>query len=411
MRRSCSSWLCVIAALGSLGSACSDDTDSGAPSGKDAGAEGTAQQYMLGSNVSGAESEMSYFTLLDSLTRKDPVRYDSSVEQLGVVRLYGGEGHGYFVLGIEESLELVRYEVGEDGELTKGKSFSVQQEGVSAMVDPSQVQFVSETEAYFIDSSQLQVIVWNPQEMSITKVLDLGALLKDGAVTTTSVRSVVRGDDLILAAGWQDEDAAGVHDGISLVTIDLETKEVEIEPQDDRCRDPGAIELTADGSVYIFSNYSNVYGKLVSGRGGADCVLRVKPNESKFDPDYLGSIADAVDGAPSVGIVLRDKDTLWALVLDQEEARFGKDTTFGDFFGEVVWRWVSLDFPELKTATSDPDRALTGYNSNYFRVDGHLYVSESNDDFTQTTLLDISKEKPVKGLSFPGAAGNLIRVR
>jgi hypothetical protein len=137
----------------------------------------------------------------------------------------------------------------------------------------------------------------------------------------------------------------------------------------------------------------------------------VLPGANQFDPDYAGSISTAVGGAVAVGVVQRDAQTLWALVLDEELADFTPGgITFDEFFGTAAWRWTKLDFPSLTNPAMDMERAPTTYNSAYFRVDGKLYISEATADFESTTLLDVSGDQPVPALTFPGYLTNLLRV-
>jgi hypothetical protein len=39
------------------------------------------------------------------------------------------------------------------------------------------------------------------------------------------------------------------------------------------------------------------------------------------------------------------------------------------------------------------------------------FVSVSTSDFSQTTLLDVSGDEAIEGVSFPGFMGNVVRVR
>jgi hypothetical protein len=41
----------------------------------------------------------------------------------------------------------------------------------------------------------------------------------------------------------------------------------------------------------------------------------------------------------------------------------------------------------------------------------YLYVSEATEYFSRSTLLDVSGDQPVAGLSFPGFVGSVLRVR
>lgn len=366
--------------------------------------------YVLGSGVSGVDNETTYFTPLSSLDASANVDLTRAIERQGVGRLYGADGLGYFAIGLEESQSITRYEVSADGRFVEGPSVSLQNYGVTFMAEANAIHFVSPTKAYYLDWSQLQVLIWNPEAMTIDGSLDLGSLLRAGTVPSFSARLVRRGDQVLFAAGWQDPDFNGVQSGISLISIDTNTDALSIQPADDRCRDPGELAVLEDGTLYVMSNFTNVFGKFRGGNGVDDCVLRVLPGANTFDPEYVGSLAAAVGGAPAVGIVQRDASTLWALTVDENVATSRPEIGIGDFLGTALWRWARIDLPSLATGSIDAERGLTVFNDAYF-VDGHLFIPESTADYSSTTLLDVTGDEPVPGISFPGYVGNIVRLR
>jgi hypothetical protein len=393
---------CVACAV--LATACADAAPTPAA---DSGGD---RLYVLWSGTSGPELETNYFTPIRSLDAGAEVDYARAIEQPGIARLYGEEGVGYFAIGDGESQTITRYDLGPNDRLVPGASLSLQGFGVTLLAEAASIQFVSPTKAYYIDPSALQVLVWNPTAMTIDGAIDLSELAREGAVPSLSFKSVLRGDELILAGGWYDPDFAGVQPGMALVRIDTTSDELSI-AFDERCRDPGTIAEAEDGTLLVFSNYTSAIGQLITKRGGLDCVLRVLPDEDRFDPDYLGSMQQALGGRMGVAIVQRDAGHLWALAHDPSVSELGPGSSLADFFGTAAWRWQLVDLPALSLAREDSSREPTVYNSSHFRVDGRLFVSVSSPDFARTTLLDVSGDEAVEGVSFDGFMGHVLRVR
>jgi hypothetical protein len=120
---------------------------------------------------------------------------------------------------------------------------------------------------------------------------------------------------------------------------------------------------------------------------------------------------DALGGRVGVGSVQRDGGHLWALALDPSLSALGPGSSLGDFFGAAAWRWQLVDFPSFAAAREDSSRPPTVYNSSHFVVDGRLFVSTATEDFSRSTLLDVSGDEAIDGDSFSGFMGNVLRVR
>ena len=73
-------------------------------------------------------------------------------------------------------------------------------------------------------------------------------------------------------------------------------------------------------------------------------------------------------------------------------------------------RRTSHQLRTLTTGSIETARDLTVFNDAYF-VDGRLFIPESTADYSSMTLLDVTGDEPVPGVSFTGYVGNVVRVR
>jgi hypothetical protein len=117
---------------------------------------GGERLYVLWSGLSGPELDTNYITPVGSLDASAVVDFTRAIEQPGIARLYGQEGVGYFAVGNGEAQTITRYELGPDDRLTPGATLSLQNFGVTLLVDATSIQFVSPTKAYYLDSSSFR---------------------------------------------------------------------------------------------------------------------------------------------------------------------------------------------------------------------------------------------------------------
>src|SRR5688572_12831947 len=250
-------------------------------------------QFLLHSAVQGDDGgRLNYFTPVSSLATVATVSYDGSLELPGRARLYAAPGVGHFAIGDAEGVSLQRYEL-IDGRFVPGAELSLQAFGVTSL-GAQAVLFASPTRAYYKDAGQGLIIAWNPRDMLIDEVIELPpSLIREGYVLGLS-NWVQRDAEAFFAVSWSTPEYDRVLPGTALVRLDLTTNAIDVtlEP---RCR---GIETTAhvDGSLYFFSDVINGFGHAVypDDAGQRDCILRVAPGSSVFDPEYLGSISEAL---------------------------------------------------------------------------------------------------------------------
>jgi hypothetical protein len=393
----------LLACTALLVAACGEAVVPG-PTGPD-----TEPRYLIHSAVQTDGTRMNYFTLVDSLDQASQLDYSQSLELPGRPRLYAAQGIGFFAIGGGEAPTITRYEL-QEGRLVPGRSISLQAQGVRQL-GPQAVLFASPTKAYYKDDAQAQVIVWNPEEMAIEKVLPLPKeLVKQGYVTSLS-QWASRSGEAYFTVGWTTTTYDRVLPGTVLVRLDMATDSLTQVP-DERCRDISKTARLGD-TLYFFSGVINGLGHTAysSQNGGQqDCILRISPGRQTFDADYLGTIATAL-GDKRVGTVVSvtEDGKAWVQVADTTITPSAPGTTYGEWYSKG-WSWWSLPLESLSNAARV--QAEPGAYSGFTASSGSsFFVSQSTADYSVSTLMELSSGAPRAGVSLPGFVLDVTRLR
>jgi hypothetical protein len=195
-----------------------------------------------------------------------------------------------YTLGSLYSDDVVKYSL--DGNIfTKEGEFSTGQ-GARA----GSIFFIDDNKAYVVTYNTSDLLIFNPQSMSVTGAIDLSeyALGEDDTNPNAST-GVIRDGKLYLALAQIDTfQTFRCQAGASVVIIDVETDSVEKHIQDDRACASGVLEPNGAGLIMdelgdIYVNNLGAYGYYPGLQAG---YLRIKNGADEFDPDYYFSITD-----------------------------------------------------------------------------------------------------------------------
>lgn len=384
--------------------ACSD-----AESGDDSGEKVEGAAYLLHSAVESGDDRLNYYSLVKDPGEAVQLDYARSLELPGRARLYAERGIGYFALGDAEDISITRYELKDDGSFVAGKKLSLQQEGVQWM-ETQGVLFISPTKAYYKDSSQGQIIVWNPKEMTVERSIPLPeGVMREGWETSLSLWAK-RERDAFITVGWTSPDYDRVAEGTLLIRIDYETDELTV-TEDDRCRSPW---MTAqhDGSLYFFSEVINGFGYTLNGDAGGqkDCILRIREQDDGFDQDYVGSVAGALDdNEVGTGMAITEDGRVWYQVVDTDALGLEPGATYAEWYAKG-WTWQHFDLESLSDRQKGEGEA-GAYSGIAFALDAGFFITETAEDYSDTKLIKLDDGKRSEGLSFPGFALSLVQLQ
>jgi hypothetical protein len=317
-------------------------------------------------------------------------------------------GIGIFALAEAESLSITRYELGADDTLKPGARLSLQPFGVNAL-EPQGVHFVSATKAYYKDSDQLQVLVFNPTTMTVDRTIPLPRGLVAPGQETTFSRWATRAGEAYFTLGTTDKDYTRVTPGTTLVRLDTQTDALTTVAEP-RCRGINRVGKVGE-TLYFFSDVINGFGHAVYPNDGGqpDCILRIVPGQQTFDPSYLGSVAPALGGKIATILAVTEDGEAWMQAIDPAVMPTAKGTTYTEWY-KNGWHWMHIPLASLSNPV-DVGLPKGSYSAQTVIDGNRFFISQSTPNYAQTTLVDLSSGTPQPGISFSGMVLDVERIR
>lgn len=411
-RFSLSQSLIAASALLGLVVACdADDVTQSSATSSGAGAD--VPLFVVLSTVETPDDRLGYFVTTSSLEGGAKIDIGRGIEEPGGGRLYVEPGIGTFMVGGGSTPTITRYEVTADGSLERGAVLSFANQGVSDLADDA-VVFVDATKAYLRDPSQLQLISFDPTAMLLLDVLPVEGVGRSGLYAGFG-QAVRRADGIYFPMTYSDEEEAWtrVPDEAVLVHVDPSNDRITVST-DSRCTSMDVGFSSESGDAYWFSDRANTFGWRAdppSPGARRDCALRLRAGESSFDQSWSLDLTTRTRGWPVVASVPAGGSRLWLRVLEEDAFPVTAGATPLDVEALQGWQWYLLDVESDEPAQRNEQRPAGSYYSNSFRVDDRTYTTESNADYTATTLLEIDAAEFRVGATLEGTVRGLARLR
>jgi hypothetical protein len=298
--------------------------------------------YLVKSTAWVTKAGISLHFLTDTLDEKtvfDPKTALAIEEYTGIAIPEGYNPDNAFYVGMYTSSVYRRYVVSDTGEVSLGDELDFS--GVSGSTGRNLLratQFMSPTKAYALDFAGLQVIAFNPTDMTLidtdksTEEIDtisLVSLKETDLPGTWSVFPTTDGDRFIATIGFYGADKSDP--GVTkLVTVNSNDDSLATDSVDNCSAVTGAAKDAA-GNMY-FASYDGSALAHAQGRGAyAPCIIRVLTGSNEFDDSYLMNMQNltnngrmamgAVTGNGNIGYNLIISDAGQAMVTDKTEAK------------------------------------------------------------------------------------------
>lgn len=410
--------LALGAAVGLVG--CSDSVtiiDDGDAADAEGGGDQQAQEespaYIVSTRVFNPEVDdrTSYFYVVDSLDASTTIDDSTGLEMPGSARLFANEETGWIAIGSGEDSTITRYTVGPDG-LVPGLRMSLLSYGITSHWSDD-LYFVSKTKLYYPDRTNQQLVIINPEEMTITGTIPLPAeASREGYQANYSYEAIHRGELLLFTIGWFDWTNDEILGETGLVVIDTNTDQVVRVDVNDSCGGITTPVNLASGDTYLLSSALAAANNRLERLEKAPCALRILANEDTFDAGYARSLADLVGGALAGEPVHAGRDSLYFRVFDESAATVEDGQYSWDITGQSVWSWVRWDVSE-DAAVADDTLVPSTADVVWFRADNRTFGMESLDeDYSRTRLIELSTPGGTIGrLTAPGFLQGLARAR
>lgn len=366
--------------------------------------------FAIGTRVFDDATTTSYFSIVRSLEASTTVDLDEAIEVSGPAKLFSIGSLGWFAIGGGESPTISRYTVDDGDRLVPQQTISLQAYGVTSLWDT--VYVVSPTKAYYPDRDGRQLIVWNPTAMTVSGSIPLPETSRDGFISLYGYTPVMRGDQLLFTVGWFDW---GSNDSVrpetGLVVIDTTTDRLARFDIDTRCGGVTQAIATGSGDVYLVSSALAGAAFRLGRLATEPCALRIRADETSFDPSYHRELDTLTAGALAGEPVAGGGDRIFLRVFDESVGMVPTDAATWELTGQIAWQWWTWDVG-TNTATQVDALAAATADVLWFEVDGRVYGSQTEADYSATTLVELTAAGgPTTAITAPGFIHGVARIR
>ncbi|WP_437977235.1 hypothetical protein WMF11_09435 [Sorangium sp. So ce295] len=378
-----------------------------------AGAYPSGPLYAVTTILQVGQDATSLLFVTPSLDEGQSVDYAQAVEIPDQAHLFGIDGEKKVYALLLQTPQLTRYDLDPSGRLGEAQELRFDRHGVAGGASTRSLHFVSETKAYLLDDSSLQAIAWNPKEMAIQKAIDLGGLKREGWIPYFDYIPKRRGKELVVIALYYDQNFSKILPETSAALIDVETDEVTY-VHDERCGGVSNSMIAPSGDLYLGSDPYNAALNVIGGDEASKtgCLIRMRAGEDAFDPDFFVNVSDLTGGFPGGGIVPGAGSTAYLRAYDESLFPISPTTDALSLYAAASWKWWKIDLESLTTATVVEGVPPGSGVVKYLSADSRVFASDTNADYSETTLQDMSVEAdPVKGILINGLVTGLVRAR
>ncbi|XXF81260.1 hypothetical protein P2318_16325 [Myxococcaceae bacterium GXIMD 01537] len=368
--------------------------------------ENTQPAYAFVTQVSAETESHSYIVVTDSLDHTQQLSLTTATEVKGRALISGQPKTGTFFVTGSDSATVTRYKLNNENRLEETGTLSFASKGVKSIGEyQNQLQYISETKAYYFDGAGAQIIVWNPKEMVITTTIPLPEIAIENAVTTFATLPLNRTGQVLLPVGWRPSGSVvGIVKKAGIVAVDTATDKATV-VTDDRCGYVRDGVIGADGAVYLATE---AYGAAVFRVKGGDtpvpCLLKFNPQTLKFDPDFYRELSQITGQATTGSLLAGPNGTAFLRVLDESVFTVQPNAHPRPVASAAAWTWWQLNFSNFSATKVAAIPPTTG-SAFVFEAGNRLLFTEFTNASTETNLRELTDQSGkltanTKGLTF-----------
>ncbi len=267
-------------------------------------------------------------------------------------------GDPYFFTATLEDPVITRWEPAGDGAFEAKRTLSFANLGVgrSWAVDPN--LFYAKDRAYFTDDRNRQVVVWNPETMTVVRTIPLD-VEREGALEPW-LTLTLRQDRIFVVASWEE---GSMETGRASVTTSASSKSIRQRTRSSprptsRAAIPSHWSTTTSGGTTYFSPmswFAPIRAMVGADRGVASCALRIVPPKTSFDAGTKSIFRRSPRAVRPGTLFLVGDDVAFIRVWHEELAdKLADDkSNFEDVINEAGFKWWRWD---VGAETATPHR-------------------------------------------------------
>jgi hypothetical protein len=344
-------------------------------------APSTGSNFALASVVIDADgNRTTYVQVVDSL--EGPFDNSTAIELPGNgVVMARGE---HVFVGLAEEPTWVRYTIDETGAIAESGRLSFLNAGVTAIDYGNAI--LDDTTAISVLSALPAAIVWNPSTMEIEGEVALDHLVK--ADYSLEVWTTIARDGLFYIPGrWADWEGGRIFPGVSMTIVDPATMTVRAHAEDDRCASGGRAVFDEAGNLYVMGdgrNYSiHMFANASSGTAPDNCLLRITPGATDFDPSYHHTIPSLTGGRQSITeleTAHNGSGIGFAKMFYPDKLPAEVEPVDFSFWGHPAHKMWRIELADPPTAVEVEGIPFSTIGFEGTALDGKLYSGESPDN-------------------------------
>lgn len=318
--------------------------------GEETTAEPEDALYALAASVYDGNAWITY--IAQSPTLANHITLDDALPLEGRALAVGPDGKG--VTYVANGTSITRYRLNEEDVLeAEEPSISFSGVGVTSIHEyGGQFVFHSDDKGYFFDGDNSQIVVWNPEEMTVGQPIPLDIVPSEleGVVITYSAAPVKVDNKVVTFVGLRQSVVPITPTAVVVLDTEDDTAEV---VTDDRCGYVRDGVLASDGWVYLATEgYAAAYQRINNGDDiAAPCLLRFNPEDNEFDSEFLVETASLLDGSTAGSLSVAKDGSVYLKVLDETLAPIAEDSNARVIASAPAWKWASLSVGETPSAT------------------------------------------------------------
>ncbi|OEJ98574.1 hypothetical protein A8C32_05055 [Flavivirga aquatica] len=401
----------LLIAISIVTFSCSSDDDSGANGSGSKGAK-----YVVGFEAFpvGQAAPVDYILELPSL--QSLTTGEISVEGQGVPlkgwRFFHNVGNTVFTAGYSDDDKCIAYGLNENGELAEKANFEFQStlDNYAAIDDKTLLA----VELTYGGLSDKRFHIVNAETGVLERIVEHPIDIDKGSGTAADPGSIPWVTGMVLRDGklfvsyhkWLADGSYVTPDVDRAYVAVFKYPEFELEKiiEDSRTSPIGVnghstgIEKTENGDIYSFSTSALSAGFTAATKPSG--ILRIKNDETEFDPSYFFDIEAATNGGKLFWMDYIGNGKAIARIIIDDTNGAGD---WGAFFKKDVFKMVVIDLVN-KTVTDVAGVPTHGhrYTSPMFVEGGKAYISSSTDTETHIYIVDPETATATKGAKVLG---------
>jgi len=304
------------------------------------------------------------------------------------------EGRNIFI-GLAEEPTWVRFRVDAAGNIEETGRVSFAQLG------PGRIMFgntiVDEDTAVSVFGAQRLAVIWNPREMVIEQTVALDHLAADG-FDVENWTTVAHNGLVYIPSRWVNWETSEVRPRVATAILDPENGQIVGVAEDDRCASGGRIVFDDDGYGYVMGDGRNYSIQMFARARGEtppnNCVLRIAPGATDFDPGYIVNVNEFTGGLESIGelnTAIQGSGVAFSMIFHEDRLPSDVEPVDFGFWGEQAFKLWRIELGDNPTAQPVADIPFSALGFSAAAVAGKLYSPQSPDG-ANTVVYEVDPE-------------------